>query len=50
MPDDLVFADIAGHIVFDLDAAREAEKEDDEGGRPVGPSADAEEETVAPAE
>ena len=37
MDDDLVFADSAGHLVFDIDAAREAEGR--ERGMPDDPSA-----------
>ena len=50
MPDDLVFADIAGHTVIDIEAAHEAEKGDDGGGKPVAPSKASPEEAALPAE
>jgi len=50
MPDDLVFADIAGHIVFDIEAAHEAEKGHDAASSPATPSEDAPEEAALPSE
>lgn len=33
MDDDLVFADSAGHIIIDLDAAREAQEDERQDGK-----------------